>query len=187
MAILERKEFTPRSYQREITEYIANNERCQVWAGMGLGKTVASLNAIDLLMLTGDVAKVLILAPLRVARSTWPDEVAKWKHLTHLNVVPIVGTAAERIEALNTEADIYATNYEQLPWLVEHLYGGWPFDMVVADESTKLKGYRTRQGTKRAKALAVVAHTEVKAFRLSDRNAIPEWAVGYLGAAVVCR
>ena len=159
-----RKEFTPRPYQRQITEYIASNERCQVWAGMGLGKTVSTLNAIDLLMLTGDVRKVLILAPLRVARSTWPDEVSKWQHLVHLSVIPIVGDAKERIAALNTEADIYATNYEQLPWLVEYLYGRWPFDMVIADESTKLKGYRTRQGTKRAKALAVVAHQEVKRF-----------------------
>ncbi|MNC40702.1 hypothetical protein D3C75_894270 [compost metagenome] len=104
----------------------------------------------------------MIVAPLRVARTTWPNEVRKWNHLKHLRVVVVTGTLKERRAALRIPADIYTTNFEQLPWLVEELGDRWPFKTVVADEATKLKGFRLRQGTQRAKALARVAHTKIK-------------------------
>ena len=70
---------------------------------------------------------MLVLAPLRVARSTWPEEARKWQHLAGMNVMPIVGTEAERRAALRFDAQVYATNYEQLPWLVEHWGERWPY------------------------------------------------------------
>jgi len=128
---------------------------------MGLGKTINTLNAIQVLLLMDD-DPVLVVAPLRVARTTWPDEARKWEHLRGLSVMPIVGTEAERILALRQPAQVYTVNYENLPWLVERWGDHWPYRTVVLDESTKVKGFRLRQGTQRAKALAQVAHTRVR-------------------------
>lgn len=162
------KEFVPREYQELIIRHIINVKRCAVWAGMGMGKTSATLTALDLLIMAGEVdGPVLVLAPLRVARSTWPDEVAKWPHLRHLRVSSVVGSVGARRRALSVSADIYTSNYENLPWLIEYcatVHKQWPFKVIVADESTKLKGFRTRQGTKRAKALALVAHSRADRF-----------------------
>lgn len=159
------KKFTPRPYQTLITNHILDTPRCAVWAGMGLGKTTSTYNALDIIILA-EGGPVLVVAPLRVARSTWPDEARKWSHLSHLRVMPIIGSEAERRMALSVEADVYTTNFENLPWLVEHFGNGerWPFATVVIDESTKLKGFRLRQGTQRAKALGRVAHTKIKRF-----------------------
>lgn len=148
--------FTPRPYQKLIVDHIHLHERAAVWAGMGLGKTVATLTAIEQLQRIG-MGPALILAPLRVAQSTWPDEVANWDHLRRLRVSVVTGAPAARRAALFQEADVYCTNYESLPWLCETLDGEWPFAMVVADESTRLKSFRTRQGGTRAQALAKVA------------------------------
>ena len=156
-----RKHFTPRPYGHLITQHILDTERCAIWAGMGMGKTVSTLNAIDVLLMAED-DPVLVVAPLRVARSTWPDEARKWEHLRGLSVMPIVGSEAERILALRQPAQVYTVNYENLPWLVERWGDKWPYRTVILDESTKVKGFRVRQGTRRAKALAQVAHTRVK-------------------------
>ena len=157
--------YQARKYQEVITDAIIETKRVNVFAGMGMGKTAATLTAIERLMLCGELlGPVLIIAPLRVANTTWPDEILKWDHLVALRVAVITGALKNRMEAINSKADIYTTNYEQLPWLVEHFGANWPFSMVVADESTKLKGYRSRQGTSRAKALAQVAHTYVDRF-----------------------
>jgi SNF2 family DNA or RNA helicase len=131
---------------------------------MGGGKTVSVLTALEHLSCVEDVYPVLVLAPLRVAKTTWPDEVAKWDHTKHLRIVPVTGNVKQRLTSLMTPADVYTTNYEQLPWLVEHYGDRWPFKTVIADEQTRLKSYRTRQGSKRAKALAQVAHTKVNRF-----------------------
>ncbi|MGI4846819.1 MAG: SNF2-related protein [Janthinobacterium lividum] len=157
------KAFTPRPYQTLITNHILDRPRSAVWAGMGMGKTTSTLNAIDTLQMV-ESDPVLVLAPLRVARSTWPDEARKWKHLRGLQVMPIVGSEAERRMALRHDAQVYTTNYENLPWLVEHFGDKWPYRTVICDESTKLKGFRLRQGTARAKALGRVAHTKIKRF-----------------------
>ena len=151
------RKFTPRPYQQPIIEHIYEHPRCAVWAGMGMGKTVATLTALDGLNLLDD-RPIIVLAPLRVASSTWPDEVAKWEHMENVRISAVVGNLKQRTEALNTPARIYTTNYENIPWLVETLGKKWNFSTVVADESTRLKSFRTRQGGKRAKALAQVAH-----------------------------
>lgn len=158
-----RQTFTPRVYQRAIIQHILRTPRCAVWAGMGMGKSVATLTALDMLALL-DPAPALVLAPLRVAASTWPDEARKWEHLRGVIVVPVVGDAAQRRAALKQPATVYTTNYENLPWLIEHFGDAWPFHTVVADESTRLKSFRLRQGGKRAQALAAIAHRKIGRF-----------------------
>lgn len=152
--------FAPHDYQRGLIQHLYETPRAGLFAGMGTGKTVSTLTALNDLSLVEDVWPALIAAPLRVAQSTWPDEVQKWAHLSHLRVSPIVGDLKQRVAAMRRPAEIYTVNHENLPWLMEALKGGklWRFRTVVCDESTKLKGFRLRQGTQRAKALAPVAH-----------------------------
>lgn len=168
--MIPRKHFTARPYGHLITNHILTHDRCAIWAGMGLGKTVSTLNAIHALQLVED-DPVLVVAPLRVARTTWPDEVRKWEHLRGLSVVPIAGSSPERLMALRTPAQIYTVNYENLPWLVEHWDERWPYRTVVLDEATKVKGFRLRQGTQRARALSRVAHSKVR--RLVELTGTP--------------
>lgn len=156
--------FKARPYGALITNQILDMPRTAIWAGMGLGKTVSTLNALDPIQML-DSRPILVVAPLRVARTTWPDEARKWSHLNHMHVLPIVGSERERLAALRQDAHVFTTNFEQLPWLVDQYdKRPWPFSTVVIDESTKLKGFRLRQGTARAKALARVAHTQVERF-----------------------
>lgn len=159
-----RRQFTARPYGALITNHILDVVRCGVWAGMGMGKTVSTLNALDLLELA-EPGPALVCAPLRVAQSTWPDEAAKWAHLRNIAVTPIVGDVKAReravLRAFDFSASVFTINYENLPWLVDLLERWkrpWPFRKIVADESTKLKGFRLRQGTQRARALGRVAH-----------------------------
>lgn len=158
------RDFRPHPYQRDILAFIFANPRCAIFAGMGLGKTSATLTAIDAIQLV-EPGPALVLAPLRVAQSTWPDEAAKWAHLAHVRVSAVVGSAAQRAEALAVPAEVYTMNYDNLPWLVEHLAGRpWPFRTIVADEATRLKSFRLKQGGKRAASLLKIAHTQVDRF-----------------------
>lgn len=168
--------FTPRPYQKLIVDYILEHERCNVWASMGSGKSSASIAAFNTLRLFGDANRALVLAPKRVAQSTWPDEIAKWhESFGHLSIVAAVGTPAQRLAALKCKADITCVNYENLEWLIETVGEHWPWDVVFADEASRLKGLRitlqtsskgkefiTGQGSIRAKALARVAFKKVR-------------------------
>lgn len=155
-----RPRFIPHDYQRDgVIRHIQALRRAGVYAGMGTGKTASTLQALVELNLVEDVFPALILAPLRVARSTWPDEIAKWENFQHLRVSVITGDAKARLAAVNRPADIYTTNYEQIPWLVDHYKEKWPYKTIVADEWTRLKSFRLQQGSKRAAALKKVAHT----------------------------
>lgn len=150
--------FLPRPLQRPMMDHILELDRGSLWAGMGCGKTSATLASIDIAQMAGDLTQpVLVVAPLRVAKFTWPNEVKKWDEFSSMEVVPIVGTEAARRAALRRDAPVFTTNYEQLPWLVDQLGPKWPFGMIVADESTKLKSFRLRGGGQRAKALGRVA------------------------------
>lgn len=157
-----RRLYTPRAYGKLMTDHIIDVPRCGVWADMGLGKTVGTLTALDAMFLAGESAPVLVVAPLLVARDTWPDEATKWEHLRQVDVMPVVGTEAERLAALRYDASVYTINFENLPWLVDHFGDRWPFRTVVVDEARKLKSFRLKQGGKRTAALAKVAHTKVK-------------------------
>ena len=159
-----KKQFNPHEYQTKIMSHILDVDRCAVWAGMGMGKTSSTLTALDALYMTGESAPTLVLAPKRVCTSTWPNEVHKWDHLHNLDVVPVTGTEKDRIAALKRDVSIYACNYQNIPWLVEHYGAHWPVRTIVAAEATRLKSFRTRQGGKRAMALSKVVHTKVKRF-----------------------
>lgn len=150
--------YVPRSYQEKIIAHILGHRRCAVWAGMGLGKTSATLEAIRRIKLKHPKLRVLIIAPLRVAQSTWPDEVKKWDDFRGLRVSVLCGNQRQRIQAYERVADVYTINYENIPWLVNYSGEKWKFDLIVVDEATRLKGFRSRQGTQRAKILASVAY-----------------------------
>lgn len=161
-----RRTYTPHPYQKIIEDYQFEKPRSGVWAFMGAGKTVASLTALEKLQFCGiESAPALICAPLRVAQNTWPDEAKKWDHLSGMEIQPVVGSDEERSRALlNNHANAFTINYENIPWLIDKLKGRWPFGRIWADESTKLKGFRLRQGTARARALSSVAHTKATGF-----------------------
>jgi SNF2 family DNA or RNA helicase len=156
--------FTPHDYQQEALDWLYDHPRTALWMPMGGGKTVTTLTALDALDLVEGAYPVLVLAPKRVAVTTWPDEVAKWAHLRHLRVSAITGTPKQRQAALDAPADIYTMAYDNLVWLCETLGDAWPFVTVVADELTRLKSFRIRQGSKRAGALGRVAHSKVRRF-----------------------
>lgn len=178
------QQFKARDYQAAIIEHVVALPRVNVWAGMGTGKTVSTLTALDFLLnVMGEAGPALVLAPLRVAASTWPAEAAKWTHLAKLRVVPIIGSKAEREAALRRPADVYTMNYENLPWLREHLGGTWPFRIVVADESTRLKSFRVRQGGARAQALGQIAHKHVDRFINLTGTPAPNGLVDLWGQA----
>jgi SNF2 family DNA or RNA helicase len=154
--------YQPRPYQHLITAHELDRERGGVWAGMGMGKTAATLEAIAALQLS-DSRPALVLAPLRVAQSTWPDEAKKWSNLSHLDVVPIVGSEKERSNALARDSAIKTINFENISWLVDRLGDRWPFGTVVADESTRLKSFRLGgKGGRRARSIAKIAHTRIE-------------------------
>ena len=154
------KTLVPRPYQQLMFDHMVEHDRGCLFAQMGLGKTSTSLMVIDALNCM-DPCKTLVLAPKRVAQSTWPNEQKKWTNFRNLEVSPIVGSEADRKAGLRRDANVYTINYENIPWLVEQCGRNWPFRRVIADESTKLKNHRTRGGGLRAKALAKVAHSRV--------------------------
>jgi SNF2 family DNA or RNA helicase len=153
------KEFVPRDPQRIMIDHLLDNRRFALWAAMGLGKTVSTLTALDLQFTCGTQTKpALVLAPLRVANTTWVNESLKWNHLGNIEVQPLTGSVAARTRALqNSNASVFTMNYENLPWLEEALDGAMPFGSIISDESTRLKGFRLRQGTKRARSLGRMA------------------------------
>jgi SNF2 family DNA or RNA helicase len=155
----------PHPYQQILIDAMVAHGRVQIEAGMGMGKTSATLKSISILFEFVCDGPALVLAPLRVAQSVWPQEVEKWDDLRHLKVIPVLGTAAQRQVAVNRRADIYTVNYENLPWLVEYWGKDWPYKIVVADESTRLKSFRLggAQG-KRARTLKKLAHTKIERF-----------------------
>lgn len=154
------KTYVPHKYQHAMINHIIDHPRCALFAGMGTGKTSSTLTALEILE-AFEPGPTLVVAPLRVAATTWPDEAQKWEHLKNFKVVAVVGNIEQRIYALNQKANVYTINYENLPWLVDYLGTKWHFRKIVADESTKLKGFRIRQGSVRARALGKVAHTKL--------------------------
>lgn len=132
--------YTPHPYQNFATEHVLKNPYSGLFLDMGLGKTVSTLTAIDLLMFdTCEVNKVLVIAPLRVAQDTWTNESNKWDHLKHLRLSVVLGSERERKEALQAKADVYVINRENVAWLVGYYQSAFPFDMVVIDELSSFK------------------------------------------------
>jgi SNF2 family DNA or RNA helicase len=133
--------FKPHEYQKYAKQFIIDQPYCGCFYEPGLGKTAIALSAVDELLFDYfDVSRVLVIAPLRVARDTWPNESSKWDELKHLKLSKVLGSEKERIEALNKKADIYIINRENIPWLIEHYEKRkFPFDMIVIDELSSFK------------------------------------------------
>lgn len=138
--------YNPHNYQTYATEFMIKNPVSAVFLDMGLGKTVVTLTAInEMCRDTFLVSKVLVIAPLRVARDTWPAEIEKWNHLKGLTYAVAVGTEAERRAALLQNASVYIINRENLCWLIEDSGLPFDFDMVVIDELSSFKSHRAKR------------------------------------------
>lgn len=140
--------FKPYPHQEAGINWIIDRPAAGLFWGMGSGKTVTTLTALDTILILED-GPALVIAPKRVAENTWSKESEKWEHLQHLRISRIMGTAKERQAALDQPADLYVINRENVEWLVEHLGGRWPFPIVVIDELSSFKN----QQAKRWKAL----------------------------------
>jgi SNF2 family DNA or RNA helicase len=167
-------------YQEYITQRITSGT-AGIFADMGLGKSVATLTAIDRLIYDlHEVKKVLVIAPLRIADEVWSSEIEKWDHLKRLKLVKVLGSERQRKEALRQKADIYIINRENVPWLVAFLASGFNFDMLVIDESSSFKN----PSSKRFRALRRVRPLAKRVYILTG-TPIPNgllglWAQVYL-------
>ena len=138
--------FSPHNYQSYAIDYIETHPVAAVLLDMGLGKTVISLTAIeDLLFDSFEAHRILVVAPLRVARDTWPAEISKWQHLKHLTYAVAVGTVKERKSALSAGADITIINRENLGWLIDSSGYEFDYDMVIIDELSSFKNHKSKR------------------------------------------
>ena len=141
--------YVPHAYQAFCINYIKTHPVSALFLDMGLGKTVITLTAIrDLMLDELLVTKTLVIAPLRVARDTWPAETRKWDHLNDLDISVIVGDLRVRESAVSKSALIYIINRENIKWLVEYYERNgirWDFDCVVIDELSSFKNYHSQR------------------------------------------
>ena len=138
--------YNPHDYQKYAADFIINHPISALLLDMGLGKTSITLTAInDLLFDRFEVHKVLVVAPLRVARDTWSAEIEKWEHLRELRYSVVVGTEQERLKALRTPADVYIINRENIQWLVEESGLPLDYDMAVIDELSSFKNHQSKR------------------------------------------
>jgi SNF2 family DNA or RNA helicase len=166
----------PRDYQGALRDFKIARPRVNWWAGTGTGKTSAGIYTFDLMRMFGEARHLLVITTKNIATLVWHREVARWENFEHLTCAIAVGTPAERMAALRRKADITTINVDNLPWLVEQMGDDWYWDMVIADESSKLKSlrialvkhpksgkqfYRVGGGSKRAGDLARIAHKKV--------------------------
>jgi len=159
--IVEPQKFNPREHQRVAASFMLNTPRCALFAVPGLGKTSSVYKVLDILKLAGSsFFPVLVIAPKKVCELVWPSEALKWFDFHGIRVIQILGERDARDDALLRKGDVYVINYENIQWLVQKLGKRWPFKIVVADESTKLKNFRLKDGGARSTALSQIAmHT----------------------------
>ena len=174
-------EFKSYPYQQYCENRIIKDPAIGLFLDMGLGKTVITLSAINELKYNRfEISKALVIAPKKVAEATWSKESEKWDHLKFLRVVKVLGSRTQRIRALNTPADVYCINRENVQWLVEYYQNAWPFDMVVIDELSSFKSHKA----KRFKSLTWVRKDIKKIVGLTGTPAsnglIDLWAQVYL-------
>lgn len=171
--------FQPHSYQKHAIDKVIENEKYGLFLDMGLGKTVSTLTAFSELQLL-DTEKMLVIAPLNVAKDTWADEISKWDHLKHLRISKILGTPKQRLAALNKDADIYITNKENTKWLCDQYKKEWPFDMVVIDELSTFKNPSSQRFKAIKKKLPLVKRFVGLTGTPSPNSLLDLWAQVYL-------
>ena len=138
-------DFTPHKYQEYVINKILSTANLALFLDMGLGKTVCTLTAITELLKTDQISKALVIAPKKVAETTWTTEAAKWKHTKALRVSTVLGSPTQRLKALNADADVYVINRDNVVWLMERYSFKPPFDMLVLDESSSFKNSQTKR------------------------------------------
>ena len=172
-------------YQKLMISHILEHEKCALWVDMGLGKTVATLTALQQLRDDYAISRTLVVAPPRVAESVWPHEPHRWSHLSDLTVEPMVGNARERLEAMNRDRDVHTISRDSLSWLVDLFSVSgravrWPWDCVVLDESSGFK----QRNTNRWKSIARVGsriHRMIQLTGTPQPNSIEDlWSQVYL-------
>ncbi|MCT2917065.1 DEAD/DEAH box helicase [Limosilactobacillus fermentum] len=138
--------YNPHEYQKYATNFIIDHSVAAILLDMGLGKSVITLTAInDLIYNRFEINRVLVIAPLRVANNTWPDEIKKWDHLSHLTYSVVTGSKQQRLAALKQDVNLYIINRENLKWLVEDSGAPFFYDMIVIDELSSFKSYRSQR------------------------------------------
>jgi len=171
--------FVPYQYQKQAMSWIGEHPRCCLFLDMGLGKTVITLTAIQRLIDDAELSKVLVVAPKKVAESTWATENSKWDHLG-LKVSVVLGSAARRVKALSDDADVYVTGRDNFVWMVDYYRSSLPFDAIVLDELTSFKSNTSQ----RFKALRRVAPSFRRVIGLTGTPApnglIDLWAQMYV-------
>ena len=173
--------YQPHPYQLYCIKRLIADKRAALWLDMGLGKTSITLTAVnDLKYNRLAIRKALVVAPKKVSESTWQSEARAWDHLGKLRFSTIMGTRAQRIRALNTPADVYVINRDNVKWLVDYCRNAWPFDMLVLDESSSFKNHQAH----RFKALKLVVSRTARVVELTGTPApkglIDLWAQIYL-------
>ena len=137
--------YEPYQYQRTATQWIIDKPHCGLFLDMGLGKTVSTLTAVQQLIDDCEISSVLVVAPKKVAETTWSTEAEKWDHLASLRVAKVLGTEKQRSAALESKADVYVTSRDLFVWLVTRYKGHLPFDVLVIDELTSFKSNRSQR------------------------------------------
>lgn len=164
--------FTPHDYQKTAIDFTVDHPNCLLALSMGLGKTAITMSALKHLLYDEfSVNRVLIVAPKYVASDTWPREQKKWDDFSGMSMAVAVGTASERIRAVESDADVVCINRENLIWLIDHFKEQnrpWPFDCIVIDESSSFKSY----SSKRFKALRLLLR-KAKVTRLIELTGTP--------------
>ena len=171
--------FRPYEYQQTAIKWIINNPRCGLFLDMGLGKTVSTLTAIQQLMDDCEISRTLVVAPKKVAETTWTTEAQKWDHLKSLKVAKVMGTEKQRKLALAEKADVYVIGRDSFVWLVGIFGGMLPFDVLVIDELTSFKSSKSN----RFKAMRMATPTAKRVIGLTGTPApnglIDLWAQMY--------
>ena len=159
--------YNPYEYQETATQWIIDNPRCGLFLDMGLGKTVSTLTAIQRLIDDCEISTALVVAPKKVAETTWSMEAQKWDHLKGLRVSKVLGTEKRRREALADKADVYVVGRDNFVWLVDQYGGRLPFDVLVIDELTSFKN----SGSQRFKAMRIATPTVERVIGLTGTPA----------------
>lgn len=173
--------YVPHDYQAYCIQRVVEDPAVGLFLRPGLGKTVITLSAVNILKyFRWQVQKVLVVAPKKVAEATWSKEAAKWDHLQHLRTSVVLGSATKRIKALNTPADIYVINRENVGWLVDYYKQAWPFDMVVLDESTSFKNSQSKRWKAMRRVRRFIKRMVLLTGTPSSKGLIDLWAQVYL-------
>ena len=174
-------QYIPHNYQAYCIQLVTELPAVGLFLRPGLGKTSITLSAVNILKyFRWQVAKVLVVAPKKVAEATWQKEAARWDHTQHLRISTVPGSASKRIKALSTPADIYVINRENVEWLVDYYKQAWPFDMVVLDESTSFKNSQSKRFKAMRRVRRFIKRMVLLTGTPSSKGLIDLWAQVYL-------